>query len=161
MKFTVRFVFFLSLIFAFSCKPNDFTEKNKQVLLDSLNYVILNSDTISISIKDIYKINELLNKSIIEYNSAIDALSNNFDPKNVGKTKIQLENYRKQLIPMLNYKNEKVIWINCLCNDANFGPKDDWKKTIIKVMDGGDCFFNVFINVSKNNWSAFNVNDNG
>lgn len=161
MKSILGFVFTMALIFTFNCQSNDFNNINKQKLLDSLNCVIINNDSVSLSINEIYKINDILNKSIIEYNSAIDVLSNNFDPDNISHSKIYLKKYKKQLIPFFNKKNEKVIWVNCLCNEVKLGSKDNWRKTIIKVLDGGNCFFNVNINLQKNNWSDFNVNDNG
>jgi hypothetical protein len=158
MKSIIVFVFCTSLIFIYNCHSKDFEKNNKQQLLDSLNCVIINRDSSSLSIIDICKVNDILNKSIIDYNSA---LSNNFTLNNISRSKIPLENYKKQLVPMLNENNEKVVWVNCICDDFELGPKDDWKKSVIKVYDGGNCFFNVFINLSKNNWSQFKVNDNG
>ena len=57
---------------------------------------------------------------------------------------------------MVNNKGEKVIWINCFCNDCN----KNWKKEIIIVKDGGDCYFNLKINLMTKKYYDFLINGN-
>ena len=56
-------------------------------------------------------------------------------------------NYYKQLIPVINSKGEKEVWVNCFCDKEE---KAYWKKSIVLVTDGGSCYFNLKINLTKN-----------
>ena len=58
---------------------------------------------------------------------------------------IELQNYKRQYIPVKDEKGNKYIWVNCFCDD--FGI--DWRNEIVLVMDGGDCYFNFYINLSE------------
>src|SRR3569623_2361249 len=50
---------------------------------------------------------------------------------------IDLSNYKRQYMPFLNKRGEKLVWVNCFCiSDMNF---PDWKKEIVIVDDGGSC----------------------
>ena len=70
------------------------------------------------------------------------------------KKKIDLNNYKRQYIPVINKLGEKEVWVNCLCNQSN----EIWKKEIIQVLDGGSCYFNLKINLSKNRYYDFVIN---
>lgn len=70
------------------------------------------------------------------------------------------DDYCKQFVGAINFKGEKTIWVNCFCEKF----KDDfknWKTEIIGVDDGGNCFFNIKINVDKNEYYDLNINGNG
>jgi hypothetical protein len=81
----------------------------------------------------------------------------------------------KQVVPTLNEKGEKVIWVNCVHRgsvehaiDPNQKSRKkkkqpwdvipDWKNEIIVVNDGGYCFWNVMINLTSLTYSALTVN---
>ena len=57
---------------------------------------------------------------------------------------MELQNYKIQYVPYLNEKGEKEIWINGFCDDFD----SDWKKEIISVFDGGNCYFTIRLNLS-------------
>jgi len=67
---------------------------------------------------------------------------------------IELNRYKRQYIPVINDKGEKEIWINCFCDTWN----TDWKKEIIEVMDGGNCYFQMRINLTEKKYFDFMVN---
>lgn len=69
---------------------------------------------------------------------------------------ISLENHNRQYIPVINDKNEKEIWINLFCTNYNEYPY--WKETVILVIDGGNCYFNLKINLTKKTYSDFKMN---
>ncbi len=54
-----------------------------------------------------------------------------------------------------NVKGEKEVWVNCFCSVQYM---DYWKKQVVFVKDGGNCFFNVKINITKKSFSDFEVN---
>ena len=62
--------------------------------------------------------------------------------------------YKKQLVVVLNPKGEKEIWINCFCRVTN----NNWKKEIILVDDGGNCFFSLKINLTKRVYYNLQIN---
>jgi hypothetical protein len=55
----------------------------------------------------------------------------------------KLKGYWRQYIALINYNGEKIVWVNFFCADVN----GDWKHRVIIVDDGGNCFFQLFINV--------------
>jgi len=87
---------------------------------------------------------EELNKNHPEYN---------FDIKQFV---IDLKEYKRQYIAVINNNGEKEVWINCFCKTFTFGT--DWRKKEVEVMDGGKCFFNLKINIDKKEYYDFMVN---
>lgn len=63
--------------------------------------------------------------------------------------------YNYQLVPVINESGEKIVWINALCKDSDL---DRWKKDVFFIMDGGNCFFNLKINLTKEEIFEFMVN---
>jgi len=70
------------------------------------------------------------------------------------------EDYFRQFVGAINSKGEKIIWVNCFCKTEESSFKD-WKKNIVYVKDGGNCFFNLKTNISANTLTDFFVNGNG
>ena len=66
---------------------------------------------------------------------------------------IALKKYVLQYIVSISPNGEKIIWVNCFCE-----PMNGWKDQVIGVHDGGNCFFNVMINLSKKTYYDFRVN---
>jgi hypothetical protein len=69
------------------------------------------------------------------------------------------EDYLMQFVGAINENGEKIIWVNCLCK-KEIDVFKDWKTNIRIVSDGGNCFFNVKINVNKNTYYDLMVNGN-
>ncbi|AEV98146.1 hypothetical protein A4D02_33690 [Niastella koreensis] len=69
---------------------------------------------------------------------------------------IDLKNgkYKRQYVAVTNDKGEKIVWVNCFCHVDGF----DWKKSIVMVSDGGSCYFNVEINLTRGEYNGFWVN---
>jgi hypothetical protein len=67
---------------------------------------------------------------------------------------INLKQYYRQYVPFLNEKGEKEVWVNCFCSSLD----NDWRKDIIYVHDGGNCFFQLRVNLSKGTYHEFSVN---
>lgn len=65
-----------------------------------------------------------------------------------------LSNYKFQYVTFYNENREKIVWVNAFCDD--FGK--NWRNEIIFVKDGGSCFFNFKINLSKREYFDFQVN---
>lgn len=65
-----------------------------------------------------------------------------------------LEEYKIQLFGYLNKDNEKIIWANYFCDAHGI----DWQNNLVFVHDGGNCFFNVKVNLDKKEIFDFEVN---
>lgn len=66
-----------------------------------------------------------------------------------------LATYYFQLIPVLNAQGQKEVWVNGFCR----APSENWKREVIVVQDGGNCYFNVKLNLSKR--LAYDLTVNG
>lgn len=98
---------------------------------------------------EVNMVRALLVKAMTEHNQ-----------KNNDNTYFQLdplEKYRMQLVPYINEKGEKEVWVNCFC--SNEGSR--WRKWVISWEDGGKCFFNLTIYLSLKTSSLIAVNGYG
>lgn len=66
-----------------------------------------------------------------------------------------LKFYKRQLLFYTDEKGDKIVWVNCFCNCFD----ESWKKDILLVKDGGDCYFNFKINLTKR--KVFDIGING
>jgi hypothetical protein len=69
------------------------------------------------------------------------------------KTKFDLNKYKRQYIAVINKNGEKEVWVNCFCQ-----YDETWTRNVVVVLDGGNCYFNLKINLSKNKYYDFYVN---
>ncbi|HEY2349708.1 MAG TPA: hypothetical protein VGH64_11855 [Puia sp.] len=68
---------------------------------------------------------------------------------------IDLKRYYRQYMVVYNKNGEKEVWVNCFCNIQSLGY---WREKAVIVMGGGNCFFNVRINLTRKSFSDFMVN---
>ncbi|WP_026898918.1 hypothetical protein [Daejeonella oryzae] len=64
--------------------------------------------------------------------------------------------YFKQGLSILNKRNEKEVWINCI---SKLNRYTDWQMRIIKAYDGGDAYFNLKINLTTG--KVYDISING
>jgi hypothetical protein len=125
-----------------SSKQNFKLDRNKIAILKSKN-----KKNVALNAKEFVVIENILQRCIDSHNSKLDSTSYQF---------LQLNNYRRQYIAYSD-NHQKMVWVNCFCNeDAKMFPY--WKKKTVFVYDGGGCFFNVLINLSKQQCEDFWVN---
>ncbi len=67
---------------------------------------------------------------------------------------ITLSRYKRQYMAIINPQGEKEVWINCFCTHWN---EIDIHYPV-EVSDGGNCFFNLKINLSKGIYYDMMVN---
>jgi hypothetical protein len=68
---------------------------------------------------------------------------------------IDLKRYYRQYVVVYNKRGEKEVWVNCFCNIQSL---DYWREKAVIFMGGGNCFFNVRINLTRKSFSDFMVN---
>jgi hypothetical protein len=98
---------------------------------------------------DFKNLDSLLASCITAYNNSLDELRKH---QRIDLTKTR---YYKQLIVVINKNGEKEVWLNCLCNTRG---GDAWRTKIIMVDDGGNCYFNLRINLTTKKYYNLMVN---
>ena len=167
MKFSFLLLFFCLLLQDCDApnekEENSLTSTSKQVHVDTSIYTILPYDTsnqwifqkanaTSLSITEIVKIEEVLQTAISEYNveqkNEFDSMTKKHPDYELKQHNfiIELTRYKRQYFPIVNEKGEKEVWVNCFC--STWGS-DKWKSEIMHVQDGGNCYFNVKVNLTK------------
>ncbi|MBE2218091.1 MAG: hypothetical protein IAE90_07810 [Ignavibacteria bacterium] len=71
----------------------------------------------------------------------------------------KLENYHRQFAGVILENGDKVIWINCFCYVDNEYFRR-WKEQFVMVDGGGNCFFNVKVNLNTKQYYELMVNGN-
>ncbi|MEQ9467052.1 MAG: hypothetical protein RLN88_06535 [Ekhidna sp.] len=93
---------------------------------------------------------------------------NNLETQNFVFTSETLPNFMRQYVCFINEQNERMIWVNAHCNlpkvppDIDAGETEfqhiDWRNELVIIDDGGDCHWNILINLDKGTYSNFFIN---
>ncbi len=130
-----------------------FSKSHAEIKIDTSQYVVIkygefkvfdNAKATTLSKAEIDQIEDLLHKAINDYNK---------DKKHYAKI-MPLSKYKIQFVPVINNKGEKEVWVNCFC-DAD---SSRWRKELIIVEDGGNCYFQVKINLKTMKWYSMGIN---
>ena len=145
--------------------------KIDKVIIDTSSIVIIEFDTTyhwlfksakqsELDSEDLYQIEKLLADSLMKYNNQqkiqFEEISKNYPDENFNLTNfiIELDKYKRQYVPVINEQGEKEVWINCFCGKWN----KNGKKEMLIVNDGGNCYFNLKINLTTKTIYDFMVN---
>ena len=172
----VKALIFIILISVSSCNgPKNNTpeikssEKNQtEFKLSKSDFVILslkteNIKSVELTHSELIEIEEILKTAIIENNKEqkIGLIEHNkkypeYQQSETG-FELKLDGYKRQYLPMINEKGQKEVWINFFC--GNFGA-DNWETEIVQVEDGGNCYFNIKINLETKEYYELGINGN-
>ncbi|WP_118972795.1 hypothetical protein [Taibaiella koreensis] len=72
--------------------------------------------------------------------------------------RIGWKEYRRQYFPMTLKNGTKEVWINCFCPEFVANSDRDWRRDLIWVHDGGNCFFNIRVNLDEQKVHDLSVN---
>jgi hypothetical protein len=161
-------------------------EPNIADLLDTAKIAILPYDTINckwffkdcsqaeLTYEDFVTIESILKECIAKYNVEEEVHFKEMCDKypqyasNIGRDSIDLTRYWRQYIVVTNQQGEKETFINFFCEPQEdivddgdgyrFVPSNRWKSGLVGVMDGGNCFFQIKINLNTKKWYDFGVN---
>lgn len=103
---------------------------------------------------DLNKVDELLNEAIEE---------NKFYFLKTKKISELRKSYRQYLC-YINEKGEKIIYINSMCElftdyDEDNNPIPfDWKNKMVDISDGGECYWNIKINITTTKYYELRIN---
>lgn len=173
VKQLVLSVIFLTF-FLIGCEHNN-TNRPKnlkptaKIQIDTSVFVILPLDTTLVSLsgkpadlttKYLVEIERLLTKCVEDYNveqeKQFQEINHTFPEHKSDKKDlvIDLKRYQRQYMATRNSRGEKVVWINCFC--------DQWDKhsrtSPYIVMDGGNCYFNLKVNLTTGLYYELMVN---
>lgn len=101
--------------------------------------------------KDLKIVDSIINQCVADYNNSLKPEYKQFS------IDLNKGNYRKQLVVATNSKGEKEVWVNCFCRASD----NRWKTEIMYVDDGGNCYFNLKINLAKKGYYDLGVNGGG
>jgi hypothetical protein len=94
----------------------------------------------TLSDEEIPRVKALIKKAVDQYNA---------EPT----TPIDLTGFRYQFVPLKNEKGEKEVWANCFCSYY----MGEWKTELVFVFAGGNCFFDVYVNLTQNTFDGIAV----
>lgn len=164
-KIHALILFGIVLIFVMACGQSGNSE-DTLVNVKGASYAVIKFDRANswlfkdskpaaLSTDEISEVEDILREAIEDYNREPYPLRAHPE-YNLDKSRfiINLSQYKRQLVPVLNAKGEKEVWVNCFCEDDFDGRKEE----IVCVEDGGKCFFNVKINLTKKAWYDLRVN---
>ena len=134
----------------YSILPHDTTD----------NWMPKSATSATLSNEDLLEVERILNTSIKKYNKEqqkqFDSVSKAHPDYNLKKEDfvIELKRYKRQYIPVISDKGYKEVWVNCFC----YTRDSTWKQKVIFVKDGGNCFFNLVINLTNKSYYRLTVN---
>ena len=161
----------MKLLFSFLCVSGSLHGKS----LDSI-YVVFNYDTSMRQIwvadfplnaksthlneKEVKQIDKIPTECIEKHNTVqrkeFEKLKGGNPNAKVDRYLISLNGYKIQLVPFMNPKGEKEVWLNAFCK-----PVWQWKTVLFDpdiVADGGSHYFHVKINLKKKSYYGFGMN---
>lgn len=71
---------------------------------------------------------------------------------------IDLKNYKIQYVPFIDSTGDRKVYVNCFCSYYWNYQSNGWKKYLIEVKDGGNCYFHLTINLTTNNYEELYIN---
>ena len=98
----------------------------------------------------------------------LNAIKTNFKVRYRHLKPESLNDYYRQYVCFIDINGDSIVYINAACtidihmiidksNKVN-RIRDDWQHHLLNVDDGGDCYWSVFINLTKNKYFRFSVN---
>ncbi len=64
------------------------------------------------------------------------------------------ERYFRQYVGVI-WKGKKLIYVNALCNATFIGY---WRETLVRIMDGGTCYWQAFYDPALGTFTALTIN---
>ncbi len=114
--------------------------------LESVNYFVSKDfKTAKLTNDDINVIDEVLEMAI---------LNNEFSFLNENNL-VELKKYYRQVLVYKDSNNDKCVYINAICK-VHDGL--NWKEEMFSVADGGPCYWNIKINLTKKTYHDLIVN---
>lgn len=126
--------------------------------------IVLDSAKVSWFVHDTCKFWMPTNKEFEQIDSITYIAIKEF-PKHTNMLKLNadsINNYYRQYVCYIDRNGDKIVYVNALCNNPmkiikNIKHLDIYENLVI-VKDGWDCYWHLYINISKRQYNSFNVN---
>lgn len=148
------------LLICSSCKR----ESSKELDLSQIDLHVLNFDKYKVNrphedyqpvFPNEFESYALTKEEIAKSEKVLSQLVDDFNRKDPDET-IQLNEYGRQYIGVKSTTGQRYVYINCFCQPERFPERNDY---LVRVTDGGVCYFQIKIDLS--NWKAFDFTVNG
>lgn len=136
--------FFCTSLFSQETKTTSVKGKGYEGYIFPMDYFVFSLDFDGVK-KRITPSKEYIQKAETILNDSIDYIINGRSPNIKSKT---LKKYKRQYIGFINGKGEVVIYINFLRN-IDRERKSRLQKEILWILDGGDNYWQIYINIDK------------
>ncbi len=169
-QFFIYSLLFVACQVSYGQKKNNYKKQNTMdssvittfTFTKDFYYIFNNGTSTTLTSEDLIQIDTCLKQYIEGYNAAqrviLQEKKKKYPQYQFNEAEdffIDLKQYKRQYVAIINSKGEKEVWINCFC-----GHQHDkyWKESIIMVSDGGNCYFNLKINLTTHTCYDFIVN---
>lgn len=108
-----------------------------------------------LTVSDCLVIDSILKQCVEDYNKEFvkRSIQNSYLIYRIKSYLIEgFEEYYRQYSPIIDENGDKVVWVYCSCEDIYI------EDSFVVVEDGGKCFFNVKINLTKMTYYELSVN---
>jgi hypothetical protein len=175
----MKILIFILLFFTATCNQSGKQKENEEIEIEEEVQKIIESDYTILEFESnwhwIFKNAQPTELSQVELNEVDDlidiAIKKNNEQQNEYLKKHNAEypkiqwtetgfelnlnkGYHRQYVSVIDSNGEKIVWVNFFCSTFN----DNWKKELVMVHDGGNCFFNIKINLTRKTYSDLRIN---
>ncbi|PQA59091.1 hypothetical protein C5O19_05400 [Siphonobacter curvatus] len=151
----------LVLVFLIACRDS---QKATKLNREKIAILSTSEKTFVPTDQDLLLAERLVKERLEVYNAEMKARNVDFayttgDSLQYESDTIQFEHYYRQYTLTVNDEGDKVVAMNCLCMLNPFDKEQDsWRKNKVVVRDGGHCFFQISVNISRGIVYGFMIN---
>lgn len=124
-------------------------------------WLFMDAKPTTLSENELSEIESIIGKAVKENNEQqlqeLETHNNEYPDNKWTETGFELKTkgFKRQYVPVINKDGQKEIWINFFCNDWG---NENWKSDIMEVDDGGNCYFNLKVNLETKSFSELSIN---
>jgi|GEM_PF-2445173 len=143
-------LFSITLFFSACTEDKKFIDGDEYVVLDIVSFL---GKPKKLNVREIKSIERIIKNNVANYKKEhIKGLELNKEDIDEN-----IYVYGRQYVAYEDKNGEKIVWVNFFCNPDEYS--DYWKTEIVSVDDGGNCYFQLKINLNTN--KVFDVFVNG
>lgn len=128
---------------------------NTNFIFDTDRITILHNNEVSKNGRETNLSETELKNCAIFLEKAIAEFNNPTSLPTAPEKQIQLEKYKMQYIPFINSAGDKVVHIQCFCQEID--KSNYWKTNVLLISDGGHCVFGLEINLTRKTFTPVGV----
>lgn len=168
-------IIFIFLILILSCNGNKKTDKTaneqntqSEFKLAKSDYTVLtyqpkwywmfeNVEPAELSESELIDIEKILRIAIKENNDSRKIALKNNPNKELFESRylLKIDGFKRQYVPIINNEGQKEVWINLFCDEHGM---EYWKNELFEVEDGGNCYYNLKINLETKKYYDLSIN---